>query len=126
MKIYHYDDVGIFHGESEADESPLEPGVFLIPANATAIKPPAPDAGQKVIYQAGVWTVVDIPSPPAPPVPTAAEILAAENAAVKAELAALDAASIRSMREWIAAQPTAPQILKDKEAAAVAARARLK
>lgn len=49
-----------------------------------------------------------------------------ENAAAKAELEALDMASIRSMREWIAAQPSAPQILKDKDAAAAAVRARLK
>lgn len=40
-------------------------------------------------------------------------------------LAELDRASIRDIREWIAAQPDAPQMLKDREAQAVVARGRL-
>lgn len=39
MKIYNYDDNGIFINEGIADESPLEPGVSLIPANATTAEP---------------------------------------------------------------------------------------
>jgi len=40
MKIYHYDEkTKEFIVESEATESPLEKGVYLIPANATNIKP---------------------------------------------------------------------------------------
>lgn len=55
-----------------------------------------------------------------------AEIDAENNAAIKAELAAIDAATIRAIREYIASKPDAPQILKDREMAAHAARAKLK
>ena len=47
------------------------------------------------------------------------------NAVEVALLAELDKQSIRDIREWIAAQPSAPQTLKDREAAAVAARGRM-
>lgn len=47
------------------------------------------------------------------------------NAKEIAILDELDAKSIRPMREWIAAQPSAPQELKDREALAVAARSRI-
>ena len=40
MKIYNYDENLFYIGESLADESPLEKGIFLIPAYATTIKPP--------------------------------------------------------------------------------------
>lgn len=59
------------------------------------------------------------------PPKTAAEIAADEKAAALRELDLLDLKSIRAMREYIAAQPDAPQILKDREAAAAAARAKL-
>lgn len=44
---------------------------------------------------------------------------------IKASLDALDLASVRAIREYIASKPDAPQLLKDKEAAAVASRAKL-
>lgn len=39
MRVYNYDENGFFINESIADESPLEPGVFLIPAYSTTVKP---------------------------------------------------------------------------------------
>lgn len=59
-------------------------------------------------------------------VKTQAEIDAEDTARALAELRALDLASIRPMREYIAGKPDAPQVLKDREAAAIAARARIK
>lgn len=49
----------------------------------------------------------------------------ADTAAALLELTRIDLASIRAIREYIAARPDAPQILKEREAAAVAARAKL-
>lgn len=100
MKIYNYHpETGELIGSNIADESPLEPGVFMLPASATAAEPPAPGAGQKVVFQAGAWAVVDIPPPPAPPVPTAAEIAAARKAEILLLLAQIDDKSIRPLRE---------------------------
>ena len=64
------------------------------------------------------------------PFETVAEITARETAEANAvalkELEELDLQSIRAIREYIAAQPGAPKVLKDKEAAANVARKKLK
>lgn len=127
MKIHHYHPETLeYVGESEADESPLEPGVFLIPAHATELAPPKAQAGKVRAFEAGAWVQRVIPVPPAPPEPTPAELKEIANAPVKAKLMEIDLASIRGIREYIAAKADAPQLLKDKEAAAVAERAKLK
>lgn len=41
MIVYQYDRAGLYSGTTEADESPLEPGVYLIPARCTHVEPPA-------------------------------------------------------------------------------------
>ena len=46
-----------------------------------------------------------------------------ENA--KAKLIEIDLKSIRGIREWIATQPTAPQIVKDYEVEAIGERTKL-
>ncbi len=56
----------------------------------------------------------------------AAEAAALEQAKALASLAAIDAASIRSIREYIASKPDTPQILKDYETKAVTERIKLK
>jgi len=93
MLIYHYvPGTGLFCGQDVADESPLEPGVYLIPACATELVPPTPGANQQVVFSNGAWALQDIPVPtPAPvaPVPTAAELLATAQAS---KVAAIQAA----------------------------------
>lgn len=58
MKIYNYNPVtGEYVGQSDADESPMEPGVFLIPACATKLEPPAAGSKQAAVFQGGEWVI---------------------------------------------------------------------
>lgn len=70
----------------------------------------------------GLGTIVDAstitwPEPPPPP---------PDNAPILAELEALDKKNIRTMREWIITQVTAPQRLKDDDVKADDLRKKLK
>ena len=38
--VYQYNFSGLYVGTTIADESPLEPGIYLIPANCTETTPP--------------------------------------------------------------------------------------
>ena len=70
MKIYNYaPDTSIFHAEGLADESPLEPGVFLIPAYATTLKPPKATLPEVAVFKNGTWNVETLPPPPPEPEP---------------------------------------------------------
>ena len=61
--IHHYHPVSReYLGYSEADESPLEPGEFLIPANATSVEPPAVPEGKVAVWNSVDWSVLDIPT----------------------------------------------------------------
>lgn len=56
MKLYHYDQNGHYTGQSTADESPLEPGVYHCPSGATFDAVPAHDAAREVaIYLPAFW-----------------------------------------------------------------------
>ena len=60
MKIYHYHpDYKYFYCECEADPSPLEPGVFLIPAHATDIEPPTCELNQIQIFNETSWDIIE-------------------------------------------------------------------
>lgn len=65
MKIFHYHPItGVLLGEGQADESPLEPGVWLIPAHATTEEPPVVADGEQAVWLDG-WQAQAIPAPPA-------------------------------------------------------------
>ena len=64
MLIFNYDKNGDFVGVSEADESPLEPGTYLIPANATTMAAPQAPTGKVARFLNGVWALSDVPVEP--------------------------------------------------------------
>jgi hypothetical protein len=151
MRYFQTDESGYLVGEFDADQSPLEPGAFLIPRGGVTIAPPAVGAEQAARWTGAAWEIVPdlrgrvywladhsrheitergIPLPAgalaADPPKTQAELDAEQSAIAKAALREIDIASIRSMREWIAAQPTAPAVLKNHELAVQDERAKLK
>ena len=59
MNIYNYDgESGGYLGQSEAQKSPLEENVYLIPANATDMQPLASKKGYAVCFKEGNWKYV--------------------------------------------------------------------
>ncbi len=83
-QIYTYaPETGAFTGISFADPSPLESGIFLIPAFATEIEPPASKDGQQVAFDVCTqsWRIENIPEP----VITMAEEISAVTAEFKAD-----------------------------------------
>ena len=60
MKIYNYhQELKYFIGEENAFESPLELGVFLIPAHATDIEPPTCESNQIQIFNETSWDIIE-------------------------------------------------------------------
>ncbi len=59
MLIYHYHPTTKeYMGEGTADESPLEPGVYLVPAHATTTAPPTAMSGKIRVWR-GEWLFED-------------------------------------------------------------------
>lgn len=123
MKIHHYNaDNGEYLGEGQADESPLEPGVFLVPAHATATAPPAAQAGKVRAFEGGAWVQRDIPVPQGPPVKTQAELDAEAAAAAKAAEMQIAIDALPALVAYVAAKADAPAEIKTKAAAMDAAK----
>lgn len=56
--VYHYHpQTGEFLNEAPADESPLEPGVILLPAFATTIHPPTTNMREVATFSNGGWLI---------------------------------------------------------------------
>lgn len=98
--IYCYDpDTLFFTGVSAADPSPLEPGVFLIPAFATEVAPPSFSKGERAKFNETqkIWSVEKIPVAPKP---TVAELVAEAWRAIKAERDRRKAGGVKVGAKW--------------------------
>lgn len=101
--VWVYDQDGALIGKDKAPPDPRQPGRFLLPGNATTDAPPAPGAGQEAARVGGAWVLraklakVEPDTPQATPGQLRAS-------AINARLDAIDKASVRSLRESIAAQ----------------------
>jgi hypothetical protein len=64
--VSQLDAEGYFVGYTTADESPLEPGVFLLPGGAIEVEAPEIPAGKRAKWLGDSWVLEDIPSDVAP------------------------------------------------------------
>lgn len=55
---YMYDSAGFYTGSTEATASPLESGVYLLPANATLQEPPEATEGKQARWNGTSWSLV--------------------------------------------------------------------
>lgn len=58
--VYQYDVAGMFIGQTDADESPLEPGVFLIPAHCVEVAPPEFSGDQWPRWNGAKWELITV------------------------------------------------------------------
>jgi len=71
--VYQTNADGIFVGATEADESPLEPGVWLIPGGCVETPPPTLGAGVQARWAQHYWVLEPIPQAAGAPVASAAD-----------------------------------------------------
>lgn len=97
--VCQLDAAGYFMGLANADESPREPGAFLIPGGCLDMEAPQVEPGKRYRQEGGAWVEEDVP-PPEEPKPLEEPD---RRAQIMGQLAAIDAASIRPAREVAAA-----------------------
>lgn len=88
MKLYYYDETGYYSAMSEAFLDPLETklqgkDVWLMPPNATTIKPPSSIDGHKLKFNGKAWEQEKIPDPEPEPEPTLDELKTSKIADLK-------------------------------------------
>ncbi|WP_060494807.1 hypothetical protein [Pseudomonas sp. GTC 16482] len=60
--VYQIDRHGLYVGQAIADESPLEPGVWLIPAGCVTVAPPKALPGKDCQWDGQQWRHVEVPA----------------------------------------------------------------
>lgn len=112
MQIWHYHPAtGLLLGTSEADPSPLEPGVWLIPAHATAELPPTAAAGEEAHWQDGAWHLRPVPAPEPVPEPDPATPPAPRHLAKTAIIRRATDAELELLTATLASLPLRERLL---------------
>jgi hypothetical protein len=81
-QVIQLDAEGYFVGFTVADLSPLEPGVYLLPAGAMDAPVPTVPEGQRAKWN-GAWVFEDIPQPEPESEPEPVELTYAEKRAME-------------------------------------------
>ena len=81
-QVTQLDADGYFVGFATADESPLEPGVFLIPGGCIEAEAPTIPEGQRAKWD-GAWAFEDIPQPEPEQEPEPVELTYAQKRAAE-------------------------------------------
>lgn len=103
--VSQLDAQGYFMGPVVADESPLEPGVFLLPGGAIDVEPPAVQDGKVALWQGEAWAYVNPPSntqpeePPIQGVPVVVDMAQARLALLQVGLLAQVDSAIEALEE---------------------------
>ena len=102
MQIYHYDPTSLLLlAIGQADPSPLEEDVFLIPAHATDIAPPSFDpATHTCRFIDGGWAVAEIPQSEPEPEPSLADRQSAVWNKIKVERSARMSGGSKVDNKW--------------------------
>lgn len=116
--VYSYSPVtGEYVGYDEAYPDPMEPGSFLIPANATQVQPPIVDESSVAVWNGTEWTLEPIPVPNPEPEPTEEDKAKEARADRNALLDDSDWTQLPDVPEWVttnlAAWRTYRQALRD-------------
>ena len=102
-QVVQLDDQGYFVGYATAYESPLEPGVFLLPAGAVDAEVPAIPDGKRAKWTGQGWAFEDLPQPDPEPQPEPTAYVPTRAEQIRARLHAIDQESIRPARAVAAA-----------------------
>lgn len=112
--VSQLDAFGYLLGPAVADESPLEPRLYLIPGGCVDVEPPEVPAGQRARWVAGEWII----EAAANPVDEAKPPESIEQWRDRMEVtsfqayAALDADGLLTQVEALMANPATPQIAR--------------
>lgn len=101
--VSQLNDEGFYVAPVVADESPLEPGVFLIPGGAVDLEPPKTQAGKRYRVSNGKWVEENIPPAPKPVEENASSPEDQRRQSIRERLNVIDAQVSRPLREIVIA-----------------------